>query len=176
MASSRSNHFAHVAPLRRLAIEAPKLEAPKPRVAPRAEWSVAATIACTFLPWLGVVLFTAGTRAALSLLAYSLIVLASGYGLIRLALPASDRSQTIALAPATGILVLSSVTAFWIRLGLPLLSSLFIWIALTLCGAAALWRDRAQWTKASVSYGRTLGLLSALVCALFFLPSALNDT
>jgi hypothetical protein len=38
-----------------------------------------------------------------------------------------------------------------------------------------LWRDRSDWGKSTVAYGLTLALLSAVICAVYFVPSACND-
>ena len=77
-------------------------------------------MALVFLPWIAVVLFTAGAWAALNLLGYAIMVFAAGYGIVSVALPAAARTQAIVLAPAVGILAISALTAFWVRLGLPL--------------------------------------------------------
>lgn len=69
-----------------------------------------------FLPWIAAVLFTAGSWAALNFLAYAIMVFAAGYSIISVTLPAPARSQTIVLAPAVGILAISALTAFWVRL------------------------------------------------------------
>jgi hypothetical protein len=98
-----------------------------------------------------------------------------GYGIISSALPVTNRTQVIVLAPAVGILVLSALTAFWVRLGLPLIWVSALWFALVVVGALFLWSDRALWTKNTISYGLTLAVFSALICAVYFLPSARND-
>jgi hypothetical protein len=78
-------------------------------------------MALVFLPWMALVLFTAGGWAALNLLAYAITVFAAGYSIINVTLPAPARFQTIFLAPAAGILAISALTAFWVRLGLPII-------------------------------------------------------
>src|ERR1022692_4234747 len=128
-----------------------------------------------FLPWIAVVLFTAGGWAALNLLAYGITVFAAGYSIIGLALPALARSQTIGLAPAVGILALSALTAFWLRLGLPLIWAPAFWLVLAAVGVLNLWCDRAGWAKSTVAYGLTLAIFSTIICAVYFLPAALND-
>ena len=139
------------------------------------EWQISITLAFAFLPWIVVVLFTAGAWGAMNLLWYAIVVFAAGYSVLCLTLPASYRSRTIALAPAVGILSISALTAFWVRLGLPLLWSMALWLALTAAGVSYLWRDRVSFAKSSMSHGRTLTVLSALICAVFFLPSACRD-
>jgi hypothetical protein len=86
----------------------------------RSERRTLAVIGLVFLPLIAAVLFTAGGWVALNFLAYAIIVFAAGYCIITLTLPAPIRSQTIVLAPATGILVTSALTVFWVRLGLPI--------------------------------------------------------
>src|ERR1700736_2193498 len=87
----------------------------------RSESRMPVAMALVFLPWLAVVLFTGGGWAALDFSVYAILVLAVGYGVVSVALPVSVRSETIIFAPATGILVISALTAFWLRLGLPLI-------------------------------------------------------
>jgi hypothetical protein len=128
-----------------------------------------------FLPWLAVVLHTAQGLGALNFLGYAILVFAIGYGIVSMALPASARTQVILLAPALGILAVSALTAFWLRLGLPLIWAPTLWLGLMAVGAICLWRDRASWAEGTVAYGLTLALLSALICAVCFLPSASND-
>jgi hypothetical protein len=132
-------------------------------------------MALVLLPWIAVVLFTAGGWAALNFFAYAIVVFAAGYSVVRLALPAPARTQTIFLAPAIGILAISALTAFWVRLGLPLIWTPSLWLVLTATGVLGLWSDRARWAKSTVAYGLTLALFSALICAVYFLPSACND-
>ncbi len=132
-------------------------------------------MALVFVPWFAVVLFTAGGWAALIFFAYAITVFAVGYGIVSVALPAPARTQTIFLGPAVGILMISALTAFWLRLGLSLIWVPALWLGLMAAGAASLWSDRALWAKSSVSYGGALVVLSVLICAIFFLPGALND-
>jgi hypothetical protein len=129
-----------------------------------------------FLPWLAVVLFTAGSWAALNFFGYAILVLAVGYSVIRVALPVSVGCETIFFAPAAGILLISALTAFWLRLRLPLIWVSVLWLGLMVIGGANLWRDRNLWTKKTVAYGRTLAVLSVLICAVYFLPGARNDS
>jgi hypothetical protein len=128
-----------------------------------------------FLPWVAVVLVTAGGWATLNFLAYAMMVSAVGYFLVNLALPAEARAEAIMLAPAAGILVISALTAFWVRLGLPLIWVSVLWLGLASGGALCSWKDRALWVKGTVAYGGALVLLSVLICGLFFLPGARND-
>jgi hypothetical protein len=144
-------------------------------VAVRSERRTSVVMALVFLPWIAVTLFTAGGWAALNLLAYAIMVFAAGYCIISVALPAPARFQTIVLAPAAGILAISALTAFWVRLGLPLIWTPALWLGLAAAGVVGLWRDRAGWAKSTVAYGLTLALFSALICAVYFLPSACND-
>ncbi len=141
----------------------------------RSERRTLVVMALVLLPWIAVVLFTAGSWAALNFLAYAIMVFAAGYSIVSVTLPALARSQTIVLAPAAGILVISALTAYWVRLGLPLIWAPALWLALTAAGVLGLWRDRTRWVKSTVAYGFTLALFSALICAVFFLPSARND-
>ncbi len=139
------------------------------------ERRMAIVMSLVFLPWVAVVVFTAGTWAALNSLVYAIAVLAAGYAIISLALPAATRTQVILLAPATGILAVSALTAFWVRLGLPAVYAPVLCLGLMAVGTYCLWRDRAHWVKSTVSYGGALIALSVLICSVFFLPGARND-
>ncbi len=132
-------------------------------------------LALTLLPWIVVVLFTAEIWAAVNFLAYILVVVAAGYSILNAAVPAAVRYQPIVFAPAAGILAISGLTALWVRLGLPLIWSMGLWLALAAVGLVALWRDRVGLAKGTVSRGLTLVLLSTLICTVYFLPSARND-
>jgi len=147
-----------------------KVEVPR-----RLERRTSVVMALVFLPWIAIVFFTAGGWAALNFFCYAIMVFATGYSIISLTLPVPARFQTIVLAPATGILAISALTAFWVRLGLPLIWAPALWLALTAAGVLGLWRDRGGWAKSTVAYGLTLALFSALICAVYFLPSACND-
>ena len=133
------------------------------------------TMALVFLPWLSVVLFTAGGWASLNFIVYVICVIAVGYGIIRAALPASASTGVFVLAPAAGVMTVSALTAFGVRLGLPLIWVPALWLGLMMAGALCLWKDRAQWAKSTVAYGRSLALFSVLICGVFFLPGARND-
>jgi hypothetical protein len=127
------------------------------------------------MPWIAVVLFTAGGWAALSFVGYATVVFAVGCGIVSVTVPAQAPVEIIFLVPSLGILTISSLTALWLRLGLPLTWVPFIWIGLAAAGVVGLWHDRAQWAKSTVSYGMTLAVFSALICAVFFVPGARND-
>jgi hypothetical protein len=139
------------------------------------ERRLSVAMALVFLPWVVVVLFTAGGWAALNFLGYAVLVFAAGYSIVSVALPAPARTQVIVLAPAVGILAISALTAFWLRLGLPVIWVLPLWLGLMAAGALCLWRDRALWAKSTVAYAGALVLLSTLICAVYFLPGARND-
>ncbi|MFZ0742992.1 MAG: hypothetical protein WAM85_01225, partial [Terracidiphilus sp.] len=139
------------------------------------ERRISVVMSLVFLPWMAAVLFTAGSGAGLVLFVYAILVFAAGYGIITVAFPAFTRIWNVFLAPAVGILAVSALTAFWVRLGLPLIWVLALWLGLATIGALGLWKDRILWTKSTVSYGLTLALLSAVICLLFFLPGARND-
>ncbi|MGO8787146.1 MAG: hypothetical protein ACLQVL_07155 [Terriglobia bacterium] len=139
------------------------------------ERRISVVMGLVYLPWIAVVLFTAGGWATLNFLGYAIMVFAVGYSIVSVALPAAARTQTILLAPAAGVLAISALTAFWLRLGLPLIWLPALWLGLTAVGASVLWRDRALWAKSAVAYGGALVVLSALICAVYFLPGARND-
>ena len=132
-------------------------------------------MALVFLPWIAVVLFTAGAVVALNFLAYAIIVFTAGYGVAFVALPAPARSQVFFLAPAIGILAISALTAFWVRLGDPLIWATVFWLTLSLVGVVGLWKDRILWAAKTVSYGVTLAVFSLLISMIYFLPSASKD-
>jgi hypothetical protein len=132
-------------------------------------------MAFVFLPWLAVVLFTAGGWATLNFLGYAIMVFAAGYGIASMALPAADRTPAIILSPAVGILAISALTAFWVRLALPLIWVAVPWFGLMAFGLLCLWRDRASRVQGTVAYSGALILLSALICAVYLLPMARND-
>jgi len=143
----------------------------------RTDRRMSVAMALVFLPWLAVVLFTAGAWAALNFFGYAIMVFAAGYSIVGLALPAPTRAQTqnIVLAPAVGILAISAHTAFWLRLGLPLVWVPALWLGLMAAGGLCLWSDRALLAKSTVAYSGALVVLSVLVCAVYFLPGARND-
>ena len=134
-----------------------------------------AVVALVILPWVAVVLLTAGGWATLNFIVYATIIFAVGYTMINMSLPADARVESSLLAPAAGILVLSALTAFWVRLGLPLIWVWAPWLALAASGGACIWKDRIALGKVSIKYGGALILLSFLICGLYFLPGARND-
>jgi len=138
----------------------------------RSERRMPVVIALAFLPWLAVVSFTAEGWAALNFIAHAIVVFAAGYSIVIAALPAASRTETIFLVPGTGILAISAVSAFWLRLELSVIRVPALWLGLAAVGAVGLWRDRALWEKRTVAYGKTLIVLSLLICTLYFLPSA----
>jgi hypothetical protein len=139
------------------------------------ERSKSAVMGLVLLPWVAVVLFTAGAWAALNFLAYALVVSAVGYFLINLTLLADARTDAFLLAPAAGILVISALTAFWVRLGLPLIWVSVLWLGLAAIGSVCAWKDRTLWAKGTLTYGGALVLLSVLICGIYFVPGAKND-
>jgi len=132
-------------------------------------------LAFVSLPWIAVVLFTAGGSATLNFIVYTMLVFAAGYSIVIAAFPTLDRTEAIFVVPSVGILAISSLSAFWLRSGLPLIWVPAVWLLLAVPGALGLWRDRGHWAKSTVTYGGSLVILSALICALYFLPSALID-
>jgi len=139
------------------------------------ERRMSAIMALTCLPWLVVVLVTAGALAALNFIGYAIIVLACGYAIASVALPTPERAWSIVLAPALGILALSAFTAFWVRLGLPVIWVWPAWLGLFVVGAAFLWKDYTRLAKCTVSFGGALVLLSVLISAVYLLPMARKD-
>lgn len=63
------------------------------------ERRISVAMGLVFLPWIAVVLYTAGAWAALNFLVYAILVFAIGYSIVSLALPTSARTQVILLAP-----------------------------------------------------------------------------
>lgn len=139
------------------------------------ERSFFVVMALVLLPWLAAVLYTGGVSAALHFVLYTMMVFAIGYGIVSMALPASVRTSVILLSPVLGILAISALSAFWLRLGLSIVWVPVLWLVPTGLGALCLVRDRASWAKSTVGYGFALALLSALICSVCFLPSAAND-
>jgi hypothetical protein len=132
-------------------------------------------MALVFLPWVAVVLYSAGVWAAINFLGYAILVFAVGYCIISWALPTSARPPAIVFAPAAGILAISALSAFWVRLGLPIIWSPALWLGLMAVGAVCLWRNRADWEKSAVAYGGALVVLSVVVCSVYLLPMARKD-
>jgi len=140
-----------------------------------AERPMSVVLSLALLPWIAVAIFAAGWPVALILAAFAAVAFFAGYAVVSAILPATARTPAIALAPSAGILALSALTAFWVRLSLPLLWVSAVWFALTAAGALALWRERSRPEKATADYGIWLVVLSALICALYFFPGAFND-
>lgn len=142
----------------------------------RFELGMPVAMALVLAPWIAVVLFTAGAWASLVFVAYAASVFCVGYGLVCLLVPSSVRLQAFVLAPAVGILVLSALTAFWVRRDLPLIAVSAVWLVLIMAGAFTTWSDRALWSKGALSYSGALVLLAVVVCVVFTLPGARNDS
>jgi hypothetical protein len=141
----------------------------------RSERRMPAIVALTLLPWFAVALFTAGSLVALHFVGYVVLVSVAGYGVIGAILPSHARLRIITLAPAIGIMAISALTVFWLRLGLQLPWASALWLGLAAIGALVLWRDRGLVARHTVEYGLALAILSTLVCLLYFLPGALRD-
>ena len=127
------------------------------------------------LPWVIVALPAASFWVALNLVAFAILVFLAGYAVVSGVLPAGARACATVLAPSAGILTLSALTAFWLRLGLPLSWVFVVWLVLAFAGAIASWKDRCQLQEGTLEYGTALVALSALICALYFIPGAFND-
>jgi hypothetical protein len=132
-------------------------------------------LAAVFLPWLVTVFCTAGIWAELNLLGYALAAFLAGYALLSLAVPGSARTKAIMFSPALGIMVFSSLTAQWLRLGFSLRWVPALWLMFVVVGMFRLWRDRAEWLAAEMAYGSMLTFMSVLICLIYFLPAARND-
>ncbi len=145
------------------------------RGVPKSNLGALAVMALTFVPWILVVLLTGGIAAAINILGYAITVALIGYAVVFVALPANVRAAAIFLAPATGVLIASALTAFWVRPGFPVFYVAPVWLVLVAIGAFCLLRDRKVWTRASIAYGRSLVVLSLLICAVFFVPGARRD-
>ena len=141
----------------------------------KSERRTSIVIGLALLPWISVILFTAGSWASLNFVGYAIVVCAAGYQILSGALPGATRTHALVLAPALGVLTISALTTFWVRLGLPLVWVSALWLVVTATGAMCLWRDRALLAKSAVAYGGALILLSTLICVVFFLPGARND-
>jgi hypothetical protein len=141
----------------------------------RTERRMPVVMAFVVLPWIAVVFFTAGGWATLNFVAYAAGAFSVGYGVASMALPGPAQSEKAVLAPAVGILAISALMAFWLRLGLPLMWVHILWLGLVMAGIPAIWADRVHLAQKTVAYGGTLAVLSILVCAVYFLPSARND-
>jgi hypothetical protein len=132
-------------------------------------------MALVLLPLVATVFLTAGVPPVLNFVGYAIVISASGYSIVYLALPVPSRTRAIFLAPGLGIVAFSAVGALWLRLGFSVSWIPVLWLALAMPGAIALWADRFLWTKETVSHGVSLAALSVLICLVYFLPSARND-
>ncbi len=88
------------------------------------ERSTCVSLALALLPWVGISLLTSGVLGAACLMAFSVLALSAGYALITAVIGDRGKGCGLVLAPATGILALSAVTAFWLLLDLPL-----VWVS-----------------------------------------------
>ena len=132
-------------------------------------------VAITVLPFIAVVLFTAGGSGAVNFAAYALVVSAAGYGLLSVTGLSRSEQINLAFAPAAGVLTVSALTALWVRLDFPVCWCVALWLVLAAAGSVMAWRERSGWLKSTVQHGRTLAVLSILICLVYFLPSARND-
>jgi hypothetical protein len=132
-------------------------------------------LALALLPWVLVATLAAGWLVALNLVAYAILAFLAGYSVVFAALPTKARSCAIVLAPSAGVLALSALTAFCLRLGVPWLWVSLACFVLVAAGTLSLWQDRGQLAKATVDNGIALVALSALICAIYFIPGAFND-
>lgn len=139
------------------------------------ELRASVVLGLALLPWVCVALFAARLRGAFDLIAYAILVFLAGYAVVSAVLPSKARACAIVLAPSTGVLILSALTAFWLRLGLPLVWVSVVWLGLAAVGSIGLWRDRGPLHAAKLEYGIPLVALSALICAFYFIPGAFND-
>jgi len=139
------------------------------------ERRISSVLALALLPWVLVAVFAAGLWVALNLVAFAILAFLAGYALVCATLPAKTRACALVLAPSAGVFALSALTVFWLRLGLPLLWVSLVWFGLAVVGTIGSWHDRSQLEKATVEYGMAIVVLSALICALYFIPCAFND-
>ncbi len=98
----------------------------------RAERPVLAVMLLALAPWIGVALFSGGVWVAGHTTGYALLLILVGYALVSILPTPGSRSQAVLLAPSAGILLLSALTAFWLRLGQPL-----VWVSVPWMGLAA---------------------------------------
>jgi hypothetical protein len=145
------------------------------RSALRAERPLPLAMGVIVLPWLAVVLATAGGWAVVSFLFYAIAVSAAGYAVVAAIASPAERCRRSVLAPAAGVLLISSITALSLRLGTPLSWAPLIWLAPAVVGALWLLRDRRALLKSTVTHIGALALLSAIICLIFFLPGATRD-
>jgi len=119
--------------------------------------------------------WAAGVWIAVSVIGLALLLFVSGYAVICAILPATARSGAMVLSPAAGMLVLSALSAFWLRLGFPLVLVAVIWLVLFVAGIIGLWADRLVVTAARLEHAPALLVLAVMICVIYFLPSAFND-
>ncbi len=115
-----------------------------------------------------------GVQSALAFLEYAVLVTAAGYSVVSV-LASAARRNALLLAPAVGIVLVSSVVALGLRLGVRIAWAPAEWCVLALAGLPGLWRDRRLWLERAVPMGAWLGLLSILICGLYFVPAARRD-
>jgi hypothetical protein len=127
-----------------------------------------------FLPWLLAVLALSGVRTAWVFALYGALVTTAGYSVVSV-LASAARRNAMLLAPAVGIVLVSSVVALGLRVGVGIAWAPVVWCVLALAGLPGLWRDRRQWIERAVPFGAWLGLLSLLICGLYFVPAARRD-
>ena len=129
----------------------------------RSERRMSAVMALVFLPWLVVVLFTAGGLAALNFIGYAIMVFAAGYSYCQrgAAYLRANLEPSFLLLRSVSWRI-SALTAFWVRLGLPV-----IWVSGALAGTdwrlgqLCLWRDHAAGRKV---LSPSAGLWSSFPC------------
>ena len=142
----------------------------------QAEKRLPILLALTLLPWLLVVVFTASVVAGLHFLFYAGIASAIGYAILSAALPVDSRFKFFVLAPALGIVAIQAVSGVWLRLGLEVQWLPWVWIGLGFVGLPFLWTDCRRLALEKIPWAWTLAFVSVLICGLFFLPSAKNDS
>src|ERR1700761_9201210 len=74
-------------------------------------------VGLTLLPWLIVILLTAGIWGSINFVGYVIAAFAIGYGIVWLGVPRPGRVDCLLLVPALGIFTMEAVGAFWLRLG-----------------------------------------------------------
>jgi hypothetical protein len=140
-----------------------------------AKLSIRAVVVLSLAPWAATVFATAGSVAALHLCLYAALVTLVGHGVVSVALPPAGRSGLFIVSPAAGILLVSALTAFWVRAGQPLPWAAALWLGLGAFGVAAFCRGRDPGWRQAVDHGPALVLISFLVCVIYFLPGAWRD-
>lgn len=155
------------------------MSAPSRQSAPTAplgsEFSAVAVVGIALLPWVIAAALTGGLWIALSVIAFAVLLFVSGYAVVWAVLPLEARSGAMVLAPSAGMLALSGLSAFWLRLGLSLATISAIWLALFVVGLIGLWRNRRGVLAARVTNVVPLLVFAVLICAIYFVPGAFND-